>query len=97
MPGPAKKNPEIYLRAAEVFKALAHPARLRLLHRLMAGDCCVGEIERCLGISQPNVSQHLKILKEAGLISGSRKGTKICYRLTADRLRSFLAGVLEGE
>jgi len=95
MVGPAKKIPENYERSADLFKALAHPARLRLLHRLMGGDCCVGEIERCLGISQPNVSQHLKVLKEAGLITGNRMGTKICYKLADDRLRRLLAAVLE--
>ncbi|MBM3293977.1 MAG: winged helix-turn-helix transcriptional regulator [Candidatus Aminicenantes bacterium] len=97
MAGPAKKNPELYTRAAECFKALAHPARLRLVHRLQEGDCCVGEIERCLGLSQPNVSQHLKILKKNGLIAGRRQGTKICYRLSDDRLRVVLAAVLGEE
>lgn len=97
MPALAKKSPEIYLRSAALFKALAHPARLRLIHRLLAGDCCVGEIERCLGISQPNVSQHLKILKKNGLIAGRRQGTKICYRLSDDRLRVVLAAVLGEE
>jgi ArsR family transcriptional regulator len=75
---------------ALIFKALSHPARVRLAHRLRKGGCCVSEAESCLGLSQPNVSQHLKILKDAGLISGRRTGTKICYRLVDDRVERIL-------
>ena len=92
-----KKKPEVYAQASEVFKALAHPSRVRLLHRLIQGDCCVSEIENCLGLSQPNVSQHLKVLKDAGLIQGTRKGTRICYAIADDRVRRVIAAILEGE
>jgi DNA-binding transcriptional ArsR family regulator len=97
MPGFKRINPDANLLAAKLFKALSHPARVRLLHRLMTGDCCVGEIERCLSVSQPNASQHLKVLKDAGLIAGTRTGTKICYRLTDERLPRILAAVFEPE
>jgi len=50
----------------------------------------VSDAESCLGLSQPNVSQHLKILKDAGLIAGRRTGTKICYRLVDDRVERIL-------
>ncbi|MCX6566422.1 MAG: metalloregulator ArsR/SmtB family transcription factor [Candidatus Aminicenantes bacterium] len=75
---------------ARMFRALAHPARIRLIRRLMEGDCCVSEAEACLKISQPNVSQHLKILKTAGLIVGERRGAKICYRLIDARVERVL-------
>lgn len=75
---------------ARIFKALAHPARVRLLRRLMVEECCVSEVEKCLRISQPNVSQHLRILREAGLIRGVRRRTQICYRIADDRVRRIL-------
>lgn len=76
--------------AVRLFKALSHPARVRIAARLLRGDCCVSEARDVLGISQPNASQHLKILKEAGLIAGRRQGTKICYRLADPRLARIL-------
>ncbi|MDD8027151.1 MAG: metalloregulator ArsR/SmtB family transcription factor [Acidobacteriota bacterium] len=75
---------------AQRFKALAHPARLLLVRRLMASERCVSDVEKGLGLSQPNVSQHLKILKEAGIIEGRREGTRICYRISDDRIARIL-------
>ncbi len=82
---------------ARIFKALAHPARVRLLRRLLDEECCVSEVERCLRISQPNVSQHLRILREAGLIRGSRRRTKICYRIADERVRAVLELFAKGK
>jgi ArsR family transcriptional regulator len=93
----AKKNPQLYARTAAVFRALAHASRVRLLERLVEGECCVSEIENTLGISQPNVSQHLKVLRDAGLVVGSRRGTKICYKIADERLRRVIAAFLEGD
>jgi ArsR family transcriptional regulator len=78
---------------AKFFKALAHPVRIRLLRRLMDEECCVSEVEKCLRISQPNVSQHLRILRQSGLIEGSRRRTRICYRIADERIRTIL-GIL---
>jgi DNA-binding transcriptional ArsR family regulator len=82
---------------ARIFKALAHPARLMLLRRLMEKECCVSDVEHCLGLSQPNVSQHLKVLKTAGLIVGRREKTRICYRLADERIERLLKIALSGE
>jgi len=87
MPSPPA---ETFSHPARIFKALSHPARVRLTHRLLQGECCVSEAEACLGLSQPNVSQHLKILKNAGIIVGNRRGTKICYRLADLRIERVL-------
>jgi len=75
---------ERYRELARVFRALAHPARLCLLEKLEAKECCVGELQECLSLSQPRVSQHLKILKEAGILVSRREKQRICYR-AADR------------
>ena len=66
---------------ARKFKVLGHPVRVRLLEDLIKRECCVGEIQRCLSVSQPNASQHLKVLKEAGIITARRERNKICYRI----------------
>ena len=81
---------------AGIFKALAHPARVRLLRRLLKDECCVSEVEKCLRISQPNVSQHLRILKKAGIIAGTRRKTRICYRISDDRVRGLLELMRKG-
>jgi ArsR family transcriptional regulator len=77
------------------FRALAHPARLLLLKRLLESERCVSDVEKCLGLSQPNVSQHLKILKDAGIIVGRRERTRICYRIADDRIARILKITLE--
>jgi ArsR family transcriptional regulator len=82
---------------ARELKALAHPARLRILTRLKDGECCANEAMKCLRVSQPNASQHLKALKNAGLIVGRREGTKICYRLAGDRIVKILNILLKGK
>lgn len=87
----------IYEATARELKALAHPARLRILARLKDGECCANEAMKCLRVSQPNMSQHLKALKKAGLIVGRREGTKICYRLAGDRIANILNLLLKGE
>ncbi len=69
-------------RAAEFAKALAHPARITIL-RLLAqrGTCICGEVVDDLPLSQSTVSQHLKALKDAGLIRGTAEGPRSCYCL----------------
>ncbi|MBL7765222.1 MAG: winged helix-turn-helix transcriptional regulator [Chitinophagaceae bacterium] len=61
-------------------KALSHPARVAILKYLIRSKSCMcGDIVEVLPLSQSTVSQHLKELKEAGLIQGSIEGTKVCY------------------
>jgi ArsR family transcriptional regulator len=67
-------------RLAEIAKALSHPARIAIL-RILAerGTCICGEIVEVLPLAQSTVSQHLKALKEAGLIQGEIEGPRTCY------------------
>ncbi len=78
------------------FKALAHPARIKLLQDLLKKECCVGEIQECLSISQPNVSQHLRILKEAGVVTGRRDKNRICYSIEDEKIKQAFEILLEG-
>jgi len=68
-------------RVAELFKALGHPTRVKILEYLSEGEKCVKDIWQELGIPQPTVSQHINILREAGIISFRKEGVKTCYRI----------------
>lgn len=76
---PAMLDPADDLRAARL-RALAHPARLAILRALAArGSCVCGELVETMPLAQSTVSQHLKVLREAGLIRGSVEGPRSCY------------------
>ncbi|TXK31567.1 winged helix-turn-helix transcriptional regulator [Pontibacter qinzhouensis] len=68
------------MELAALAKALAHPARIAILQEMLSKRTCqCGELVTSIGLAQPTVSQHLKELKQAGLIKGSIEGAKICY------------------
>lgn len=65
---------------ANLFRVLANPARVAILEYLMKTESCIcGDITEEIGLAQPTVSQHLKELRNAGLINGSISGNSICY------------------
>ncbi|HXI46134.1 MAG TPA: metalloregulator ArsR/SmtB family transcription factor [Candidatus Acidoferrales bacterium] len=72
---------EITTLQAEVLKVLASPRRLEILHRLAEEPMEVGRLASELGLSQPNVSQHLAVLRTAGLVDATRDGRETRYRL----------------
>jgi ArsR family transcriptional regulator len=81
---------------ARAFAALADPGRLQILSLLAAapeGEVCVCEFVAPLGKSQPTVSHHLKVLGQAGLIVGERRGKWVWYRLVPERLAALRAGL----
>ncbi len=68
-------------------KALGHPARVKIMRVLLARDsCCCGEIVEQVPLAQATVSQHLKVLKDAGLIQGEIDGPRTCYCANRHRL-----------
>lgn len=70
---------------ATLAKALGHPARIAILQELLSkSNCQCGELVTSIGLAQPTVSQHLKELKQAGLIKGSVEGTRTCYCIDAE-------------
>lgn len=75
-----------------LLRALANPARLRIALRLLNGECAVAELEADLGVRQPNLSQHLAELRDAGLVATRRESRSVFYRLTDGAQR--LAGAL---
>ena len=78
------------------FKALADPARVAIVNRLAAADeVCVCDLNEALDLAQPTVSHHLRVLREAGLVESSRRGTWAFYRLVPEaieQLRQTLGG-----
>lgn len=75
---------------AQLAWAVAHPARVRIVRLLINRDSCVcGEIVDNLPLAQSTVSQHLKILKESGLIQGEVDGPKVCYCINPAKLKEL--------
>ena len=66
---------------ARRFRVLGEPMRIRLLDRLRDGEATVGELALALGASQQNVSKHLAVLAEAGMLGRRRDGNNVCYRI----------------
>jgi DNA-binding transcriptional ArsR family regulator len=75
---------------AETMAALATPSRVRILSRLAAGCCSVGELAEDLGIAQPAISQQLRVLRHLGLVVGARDGRRTIYALHDDHVQSLL-------
>ena len=73
---------EITILQAEVLKTLANPRRLEILHALVHGPIEVGRLADQIGASQPNVSQHLAVLRAAGVVDAERDGREVRYRLS---------------
>lgn len=72
---------EVYKIQADVLKTLSNPKRLEIVHLLASGPREVGRLADELGISQPNVSQHLAIMRSAGVVEAERVGREVRYRL----------------
>lgn len=73
-------------------KALGHPARVRIVRLLLSVETCVcGDIVDTLPLAQSTVSQHLKVLKDAGLVIGTIDGPRTCYGLDREALAEFRA------
>ena len=88
---------------ARVCKALADPKRLLIINELREGPRSVGDLAGALGISQPNVSRHLALLRDRGFVTTQRFGSSVHYRLASpkilhavDLLREFMAEQLDG-
>ncbi|MGH8980039.1 MAG: ArsR/SmtB family transcription factor [Acidimicrobiales bacterium] len=92
----APLEPDEAVEMARGFTALADPVRLRVLSMLAAapdGEVCVCEFVEPLGKTQPTVSHHLKILGEAGLVHGDRRGKWVWYSLDHERLASLRSAI----
>lgn len=81
-----RKSPDVLSKGelssyAEIFKALAHPTRLAILNSLLAGPKCVTDVCELCAVSQPNISQHLTLLRHEGIVKFYDEGKSRCYYL----------------
>lgn len=83
-------NSKTVQEAADILKALSHPARLMIIKTLMERDCSVGNLEDVANLSQSGVSQHLRILRLSGIIEPHRKGKEICYKIVDERVKDIV-------
>ncbi|MCA1186218.1 MULTISPECIES: helix-turn-helix transcriptional regulator [unclassified Saccharopolyspora] len=94
----------LYQLKAEFFKTLGHPARIRVLELLSERDHAVSEMLPEVGVESANLSQQLAVLRRAGLVTTSRRGSAVIYSLTSPQVaellvvaRAILTGVLSGQ
>ncbi len=76
---------------ADVFKALGHPARVRMLRALSDGEKCVCDLVEVSGLGWSTVSRHLSVMKAAGVLSDEKRGKQVIYRLELPCAGRFLA------
>ena len=95
-PGVEPLDPVASETLAARFRALSDPTRVAIVNRLASTDeCCVCDLNAAFELSQPTISHHLKILREAGLVDSTRRGTWAYYRLVPEAIES-LRGALGG-
>ena len=85
-------------RQSELLRALGHPIRLRIMQHLCDGEHCVCEFEPLLGLRQPNISQHLSILRAANLVNTRRDGLRVMYSVADPGILEIIdavAGVVQ--
>ena len=94
----------LYQLKAEFFKTLGHPARIRVLELLSEREHAVAEMLPEVGVEAANLSQHLAVLRRAGLVATRREGSSVVYSLTSPQVaellrvaRQILTGVLTGQ
>jgi DNA-binding transcriptional ArsR family regulator len=76
---------------AELLRALANPLRVAIVTELAAGERCVHELVDAIGVTQPLVSQHLRVLRTAHVIVGTPRGREVAYRLTDGHIAHIVA------
>ncbi|ADY73106.1 regulatory protein ArsR [Desulfurobacterium thermolithotrophum DSM 11699] len=83
------------IRKAEILKVLGHPERLAILFLVYDKELCVKELMKELQISQPKVSQHVGLMKELGILSFHKEGTKVLYKLDNPEVREIIDTLLK--
>jgi len=85
------EEPDRCEKTARLFKAMAHPTRLRIVELLARDVSCVDDLRAALGLKQPNISQHLAIMRGAQLVTFRREGNRVCYGLADENLPIVVA------
>lgn len=88
---------EELIKKAELLKVLGHPERLAIALLTLYREMCVKELVEALQISQPKVSQHVGLMKEVGLLTFRKEGTKVLYRVKGGAIREVVELLFNGE
>jgi ArsR family transcriptional regulator, zinc-responsive transcriptional repressor len=80
------RTPRTLAAAGDLLRALAAPVRIAIVLQLLESDRCVHDLVDALGVAQPLISQHLRVLKSAGVVHGERRGREVVYSLVDDHL-----------
>lgn len=86
LPPAAPHSPRTLAAAGDLLRALAAPVRIAIVLQLRESERCVHELVDALGVTQPLISQHLRVLKAAGVVHGERHGREVVYRLVDEHL-----------
>ena len=81
--------------AGDLLRALAAPVRIAIVLQLRETSLCVHDLVDALGVTQPLISQHLRVLKAAGVVRGDRRGREVVYRLVDDHLAHIVVDAVE--
>jgi ArsR family transcriptional regulator, zinc-responsive transcriptional repressor len=97
--GPVEQTPTLPPRtlnaAGDLLRALAAPVRIAIVLQLKESPRCVHDLVDALGVTQPLISQHLRVLKSAGVVEGERKGREVMYSLVDDHLAHIVVDAVE--
>ncbi|AFP40829.1 MULTISPECIES: ArsR/SmtB family transcription factor [Mycolicibacterium] len=93
-PAPALPSRDVLETAGELLRALAAPLRIAIVLQLQQSQRCVHELVDALDVPQPLVSQHLRILKQAGVVSSERAGREVLYRLVDHHLAHIVVDAI---
>ncbi len=87
------QNEELVNEYAKKLKVIGHPLRMKILILIEGESACVGDLWQCLDTSQPSISQHLAILKDAGIVSSQVDGNKRIYKVIDEFVRGIVQGI----
>ncbi len=87
------QNEDKVLEYAKKLKVIGHPLRMKILVIIEGKSSCVGDLWQCLDTSQPVISQHLAILKEAGIVSSEVEGNKRIYKVVDEFISNLIQGL----
>lgn len=93
VPAPVK-SPRALAAAGDLLRALAAPVRIAIVLQLRESPRCVHDLVEALGVAQPLISQHLRVLKSAGVVRGERRGREVVYSLVDEHLAHIVAAAV---
>jgi len=82
----SQEEARLWEMQADICQTLANPKRLQILHLLKGGELSVGALVKALGVAKPNLSQHLGVMRQKGIVLARREGTAIYYRLATPHI-----------